>query len=1102
MQAHIIGARAGRLMAHILPQIGACHRAGIPVVLFVPEQYTLQAERELVTGLKLPGLMDIEVLSPRRLARRIRENGGRSPLTPLDAAGRSMALAQALTTVQDQLTYYQRVALTPALPEKMSVLLADLQRSGLTPEQLFQHAQSQGGGALKAKAADVALVWQEYLTLLEGRFADETMQQRELISRVRGSGVLTGAALFVYGFDVIPQPMAELICEAAEELHSLTVTMTMDAREVPDGRIFETQRRSASDLMNLLKTHGIPVEWRYLPIVEDHARVAALQHLERHLFTRRIVKFEGDASPLSIHAAATPYAEAVHIAHQLMAWHEAGVPWQRMAIAMADANAMPGILAVTLKAAGIPHYVARKDSASRHGLCRMLLGALRAATGGYATLDVLTMAKSGFSPLTAEEAYQLENYARSNGIDHGRWTKPFTRGNFAAEEGMRTRLIAPVERLRENLRAAKSATQSAEAIFALLQDVGAYERLIERENELLRRGMQAEAAQNRQVWQLVMELLDQLHALLGEKRAAMKDVARFVSSGLTGASISSLPPQVGEVMIGEAGHLLTGDIDALVLCGMQDGVLGTGMSSLITEAERHLLSEAMHCAIGLTQVETAALRQSDFYRTMALPRKHLHVTYAQGAQDGKALRPSALIDDMREMFGVAVTGGVLADGSDEPPLSPQLALDGLALRLRDVADGRAESLAPSWEEALRRLWHSAEWHDRTERVIAGAAGNRQENRLPQELTRRIFRQDEVSITRLEKFAGCPYQHFVDYGLKPVQRKEWEFNPVDAGNFYHAALEGYAKAALEHPGWPDLPDEEIDALMDGVLTPLVSAWNDGPLQDTPAGQLLGEKYMRTAKRAAWLFTRHAKGSSFKTLGQEITFGRDGLPPIVLQLESGARISLQGKIDRVDGWMGPDGKYLRVIDYKSSQRELDPTRLWYGLQLQLMLYLQVAAQGYGGQAAGAFYFTVKDPLVEAEDVKEAAEKAIADTLKLKGVALSDIRVVSAMDADGTALGELFKKDGAPRANAAVFTKEEMDALLQHTQLQAAKQAQGILAGDISVSPAQLGDWNPCQYCAYQAVCGIDPSRPDCTARVLPAIRRQELTAMLANDKDTDA
>lgn len=1100
MQVQIIGGRAGRLLPYLLPRVAAAHQAQTRVLMLVPEQYTLQAERELVQGLQLPGLMDIEVLSPKRLNRRIHESGGRSPLAPLDASGRSMAIAQALTMVQDELAYYARVALTPGLPDKLSVLLADLQRAGLSPDELEAKAEAMPAGALKAKTHDLTLIWRTYLSVIDGRFADDAMQQADCLRRLIPSGVMDDAAVFVYGFDVLPEPMCAQLAEAAKVCRSMTVALTMDARSAPDGRIFLTQRRSAADLLRCLKQQGIPADIRYLPLRDGAERTPVLAHLEQHLFTRQCVRFEGKADGLCVHAAVTPYAEAAYIARTLRQWHEEGIPWQHMAVAMADGTSMPGILSTTLTATGIPHYVARKDSAIRHGLCRMLLGALRCATGGYATRDVLHMAKSGFSPLTEEEAHRIENYALENGVDHQRWLKPFTRGDAEMAEPLRQKLIAPAERLREQLRNARTATQSAGALFALLEDVNAYQTLLRREEALLQAGMAAEAAENRQVWQIVMALLDQLHALLGERRAAMKDIARFVTSGLTGASIASLPPQPDTVLLGEAGHLLTGRIDALILCGMQDGVMGSSQSSLLTEGERRMLSDAAERPIGLTKQETAALRQSDFYRTVALPRKRLTITFAQGGQDGTALRPAGIIDDLRGLFpDLTVSGGVLT-GGDEPPLSPQQALDGIAVRLRALSDGACDALDPAWLNALRWLWQSPVWHERVRQVALKAVLDGSVRPLPTDITRRIFTQDTVSISRLERFAGCPYQHYVDYGLKPVQRAAWAFEANDAGEFYHAALQGFAHAALRHPNWPELPDEEIDSLMDEVLAPLTAQWADGPLADTPAQQLQGRKYIRTAKRAAWLFTRQAKGSRFVTVGEEVPFGTaDGLPAVVLELGDGRQVGLRGKIDRVDCWDGAQGRYLRVIDYKSSNRKIDPTRLWHGLQLQLMLYLRAASSGLQGDAAGAFYFTVRDPLVEAADDKDAADKAIAKQLQLRGVVLADADVVEAMDASGTALGSVFTKKGEVSANASAYSPAEMQALLRHTEREAAALTDAIRAGNISVSPVKIRDWSACQQCVYSAVCGVDPELPGCRKRELAVLSRQELQSRLANDTD---
>lgn len=1097
----ILGGRAGQVLPHLIQRIGQVHGQGQPAVLLVPEQYTLQAERELIDRLNLPGLIDLDVLSPRRLARRVAERGGRSPLAPLDDRGRSMALSQALNLCQEELVYYRRVAQSPGLPDKLSSLLADMQHCGMTPAALQEHADALLPSATKAKETDLALIWRAYDQLIAGRFADEAAQHQDMQHRLAPSGVLTGVALFVYGFDVLPQPMCALLAEAATLAQSVTVTLTMDAKEAYDGRIFLTQRRSAAELIRHLEERSIPYDMRYLPHRDIPGKEPCLIHLEENLFTRRENPFPGDSSAINIHAAAHPFAEAAYAAQVLHAWHQSGIPWGGMAVALANPAELDGILAVTLQAANIPHYLARKDSALRHGLCRMLLGALRAVGNGYAQQDVLDAAKSGFSSLTEEEAMLLENYALENGITRAKWLKPFTRGVQAeAMEPLRQRMMEPLVLLHDELKQARTATASVTAVFHLLENVQAYDRLLRREEELLHRGMQAQASQNRQVWQIVMDLLDQLHALLGDSRAPMKDMARFIESGLTSAAISSLPPRPDTVMIGEAGHLMTGSVDALLVMGLQDGVLASGMDSLISETERAALSDAMRRPVGLTRQEQAALRQADFYRTMALPLKKLTLSFSQGSQDGAALRPASLIGDVKALFSaVDITGGVTADGTEDAPLSPLLALDGLALRLRALADGEAADMDIRWQEALRWLWQSQQWHGRMQQVIDALDSRWEQGQLAPGQTRRLFTQDTVSITRLESFAACPYRHFVDYGLKPVQRRPFVFEADERGSFFHAALQGYATLASALPDWPNVEDETIDRMLDQVLPPLTQAWDGGPLAEDPMGRHLGESYIRAVRRAAWLFTRHARNSRFTTWRAEVSFGtEEGLPPVVLTLHDGRRIALRGKIDRIDRYDGDKGLYLRVVDYKSSQRSLEPVRMWYGLQLQLLLYLKAATQMKENTLpAGAFYFTVKDPMVSTpEDVQAAAEGLIVRSLRLKGVVLAETEVIAAMDAEVPqySIDKVFNKDSTVDKTANALGLDEMRALLTHAEKTAAQLADHIREGRINASPAQTGTWCACDFCDYSAICGLDPKLPGCKNRELPPMTREELLEKL--------
>lgn len=264
----IIGGRAGQVFPHIIPLMGEQYAKGKHVIFLVPQQYTLQAERELVERLRLPGMIDLEVLSPQRLYRQVHEKAGSDHLQPLDDRGQQMAISQVLTQVRDQLTFYAHVVEQPGLPSRIAALMNDMKKAGMVPADLADHAKMVSSHATQAKEGDLAIIWQAYEELIEGRFADAVSQQQDVNARLLDSGVMQGACVYVYGFDVLPQPFMALLVTASRVCEQMVVTFTMDKstpqHPVYDERIFATQRASAEELKEQFDAAGIPVKTTYI----------------------------------------------------------------------------------------------------------------------------------------------------------------------------------------------------------------------------------------------------------------------------------------------------------------------------------------------------------------------------------------------------------------------------------------------------------------------------------------------------------------------------------------------------------------------------------------------------------------------------------------------------------------------------------------------------------------------------------------------------------------------------------------------------------------------------------------------------------------------
>ncbi|MBP5726309.1 MAG: hypothetical protein J6Y48_04460 [Clostridia bacterium] len=570
----IIGDRNGRVWPLVLRDAAESRKAGRRLILYVPEQYTLQAERDIITGLKLPGLLDIQVISPRKLKQQVREQSGTATRQPLNEMGRAMAVHRVMTEQEENLSYYRNMTELSGAVTRVSGALDELMESDIEPGELEEYAAGTVTGAERAKLSDLKILWDGYTALVSEQFDDEKAIWTDAVTRLEKSGLWKGADLAVYGFDAIRPDLRELIVRICRQVNSVSVYLVLDEKKAPDGRIFIQQHESLDQLAAALEEARTVAEEIY-PHSERTGCAPALAFLDRNLFALNPEVWTGDTDgALKLYAGSSPWDEAETVAATLREWHEEGIPWSRMAIALPPGAGSEGILRANLKIRGIPFVWQRKDKAVNHPVCRMLLSALAILSEGYRTDKVITVARSGFCTLTEAEGLCLEDYARAHGVEGRRWQRPFTAGENAEEtESLRQRLIQPIEALRTGLKEAGNAAASAEAIADFLEAENVWNRLQEEEEMLLQHEMYREAIINRQIWKLLMDLLEQLGTLLGARRAAIRDLKYMLESALNPVELAALPEEEDGVIVGETGHLLAGEISALILPQAQDGML-------------------------------------------------------------------------------------------------------------------------------------------------------------------------------------------------------------------------------------------------------------------------------------------------------------------------------------------------------------------------------------------------------------------------------------------------------------------------------------------------------------------------------------------------
>lgn len=1087
-KVRIVTARAHRLLGAMVKQIGLVYKGGQPCTVLVPEQLTLQMERELMDRLALPGFFDIQVFSPSRLSERVLENVGRDERTPLDASGRQMAVGRAIELCEEKLVFYHSSCNRRGFVQKLTSLITDMKRGGLLASGLEDYIQGLPDGLSKQKAQDLKLLYAAYEKVLGDRFSDSEDALSYVASRLKQSGLMDGQAVYVYGFDTLPEPLIALMLAIAPLCECLTIGLILDDEQASDEEIYRPVRQSIARFRTLLTQREIPSVQTALK-GQPLAHAPAIRHLDENLFALPVKRFEGAQQSVFLAMPGSPYEEATLAARQIMALIQNGYDLEQIAVLHPDGNGYAFAITAAFKDGGLPFYTDQKLPATSHGLSRFLLSALGAMAKGYRSADLLSAVKTGYSPLTFEEGCELENYAISYGIDRARWTKPFVKGGdelTAKLEPLRQKLMSPIEKAREAIVKAKDSLSSIKAVYQLLMDVKAYEKLRLEEARMLENGLGVRAAQAGQVWQALCGLMDQLALLQGGARIPLKYIQSRLESGLGAISLASLPPGRHMLHVGTLGHFLSGDMRAVFLLGLSDGLLAKDTQSLLGEQERRDLQQETGAYLGITDESRELLAKLDLKRAMTLPTDKLFLSCAKTGLDGSALRPLSLIKTLQDAMFEVLPEALMQ--KDELPFSPTQALSELTNQLCAIKEGAKSELSEKWQGVLSELLLSQEYGERTRRVLQGMDYRPATQPLDKGQASKLFGGELMSITRLENYAGCPFRHYVQYGLKPAIVKKWEIRPADTGTFYHGAMQAFAQAAVQEKDYPHIDEQKTLELCEKAMQPLLPQLLEGPMGDGERSKAVLKQAQRILRRASLTMTKHLAAGQFEVFKTEASFGYEGgLPPIILRLSDGREITLRGRIDRVDRFDSDKGVYLRVIDYKSGNVDFNAAKTWWGLQLQLLLYLD-ASMGLSDQAkpAGAFYFHVAEPLVKTdEDVREVAQALMSKALMLRGVTLSDVTVLRAMDGGdvSTVLPLKTNKQGELDSSLPALNDKQMAQFLQHAKQVATQLSEKMLSGDVAIDPYQLGSETACDRCDYAAVCGFDASSEEIARQLNP-------------------
>ena len=415
------------------------------------------------------------------------------------------------------------------------------------------------------------------------------------------------------------------------------------------------------------------------------------------------------------------------------------------------------------------------------------------------------------------------------------------------------------------------------------------------------------------------------------------------------------------------------------------------------------------------------------------------------------------------------------------------------------------------QQKMLARWYAeqADWNQKLDRLMDAVFYSRKEEPIGKAVARTLYGTLlEGSVTRLEQFAACSYAHFLQYGLRLKEREEYGLQAVDMGNVFHDALKYFSdKIEASEYDWFHVPEEKRTAWMEEALEHALQICAEKGLGEEATDAYTMERMKRIGQRTAWALMEQLRKGNFAPEKTEVSFRNlEQLPSVSVLLSEDERMRLKGRIDRVDICREQGNVYVRVIDYKSGSTRFDLTSVYYGLQLQLAVYLNAAMDmesREGGEVhpAGMFYYHIEDPMLDYEE-EEDTERRMLKELAFNGLVNADPEVVKLMDKELHGSSDILpirlKKDGTYTAASSVAEEQELLRLSRHVNRKLTEYGQRILAGEVSLAPYELQDDNACRFCTFHSVCGFDRRLDGCEKRRLTPLNKDEIWRRLEEEE----
>ncbi|MFJ7728065.1 helicase-exonuclease AddAB subunit AddB [Neobacillus sp. NPDC097160] len=1130
---------------------------GTPIIYIVPEQMTFLSEYRLATDSSIGGMIRAQVFSFSRLAWRILQETGGISRTHLSSVGMNMLIRKIIDEQKENLKIFQRAADKNGFVQQLEQMITEFKRYCLRPEELVKEAaqfsseDTSASKALHDKLKDLEIIYTKFEDEIFGKYIDSEDYFRLLAEKISASAYLKEAEIYIDGFYSFTPQEYLVMAELMKHCKSVSIAITSERLffdSAPDELdLFRLSGETCYNIYGLARTSGIEMEQPIILKEQMKWNQPSLRHLEEKFDARPAEVFYGETA-IQISQAVNRRAEIEGIAREIRdVVRTSGYRYRDIALLIRNGGDYHEIVEPVFDDYQIPYFIDQKRTMLNHPLIELIRSSLEVINSFWRYEPVFRAIKTELLYPFQENPHKmrermdrLENYCLAYGINGSKWTKKdrwvYRRikgleltGNVQTDtekemeqelNELKLMVTAPILRLSRRLKKADTGRKLCEAIYLYLEELEIPEKLEKWKMAAEEKGNLVRMREHEQVWNAVVELLDQYVEILGEEQVTLRAFAAILEAGFESLHFSLIPPALDQVLIGDLEKSRLNEIKIVFVVGVNEGVLPAKISDegILADEDRELLLAA---GINVAPSSRTRLLDESFlaYKAFTAPSDMLYVSFPLANEEGKSLIPSSYIKRLKDMFPDANEAYYVTDPLELTEAGQLSFVSNFTTTLSYLNTQlqwkkRNYPISNLWWDVYNYYLESA-WKNKAQKVFSSLYYSNRAVQLSKEAADELYGETiQASVSRMELFNGCAFSHFAQHGLKLRERQIFRLEAPDIGELFHAALKQIADIVNEQNiSWAKLTRQQCEELSKEAVKTLAPKLQNEILLSSERHHYIKRKLEQIITRASLVLSEHAKVSGFSPIGLELGFGPNGdLPPLTFSLKNGKRMELAGRIDRVDkANTVDDSVFLRVVDYKSSEKDVNLTEVYYGLALQMLTYLDIVITHSSelvemkASPAGVLYFHVHNPFINTKKMltMDEIETEMMKKFKMNGLMLSDQRVIQLMDqslesGDSQIVAAGIKKDGNLSKKSKVASLEEFDHLRNHVRDLYQKTGNAIIDGQIDIAPYKLKDKTPCTFCAYKSVCQFDESIESNRYRILAPYSKNDVLNLIRKEE----